>query len=486
MAGSYDPNNPPIRRGFYSRIVAAAEEAVLGGSGGVVAMPIVHDSGPTGEFHEITDSAGFDAIFGDSDTDDRLAVIGALTGTGEAESGASAVIVYRMPLSGQVAAAKTLTNTTPANALTLTAKHKGTRGNDISYTVRDHPGDAAQDQLLIYENGVLQETFNYPNTNITALGALVNDSVTGSDYVTATVLISGVALATATSQALDGTTGADGSPVGSDYIAAESAFEAQPFNIFVIPNMTDTGILASARTWVQGLNDTSRRVMFVEAGGSSDGVSDAITRSALTSTDGDFVNFGYNKFVSDATGTTYSGAQMIGYFAGIIAGVGVTGSITFARLAGFDLDATQTALTNSDVEDAIEGGVVVFTKDARGIRIEAEVTTFTDDSDEDHPLDVFGSIKSVRTLHQIENDFTEITEEDWIGEVSNTEAARDSYLATLLQYLKTMEDEGALKPGTSEMRFDETQDNTGDTLYPIYYVEMASAIERVLAIGQVA
>lgn len=486
MAGSYDPNNPPIRRGFFSRITAAAEEAVLGGSGGVVAMPIVHDWGPTGVFHEITDSAGFDATFGDSSTNDRFAVLGALAGTGEADSGASSVIVYRMPLAGQVAAEKTLTNTTPANALTLTAKYKGTRGNDITFTVRDHPGDAAQDQLLIYENGVLQETFNYANTDITALGALVNDTVTGSDYVKATVLITGVALATVTSQALNGTVGADGTPTGSDYTAAQSAFEAQPFNLFAIPGMTDTTILASARAWIQSLNGASRRVMFIEAGGSADTISDAITRSALTSTDGDFVNFGYNRFVNDVSGTTYNGSQMVGYFAGIIAGAGVTGSITFARLEGFDLDATQTALTNSDVEDAIEGGVVVFTKDARGIRVEAEVTTFTDDDDPDHPLDVFGSIKSVRTLHQIENDFTEITEEDWIGDVSNTEAARDSYLATLLQYLKTLEDDGALKPGTSEMRFDETQDNTGNTLYPIYRVEMASAIERVLAIGQVA
>jgi hypothetical protein len=488
MAGSYDPNNPPVRRGFYSRILAAVEQAISGGSGGVVAIPIIHDSGPIGTPVEITSMREFDEMFGNTATDDRLAVKGALAGTGASNSGASAVIVYRMDITGQAAASRTFQNTGSTNALTLTAKYKGTRGNGLRVTIRNHPTDSSKDQLLIYDDTTLVETFSYTDANVADLAAQVNNSVTGSDYVTATSLVSGTALGTVTTQALNTVAGANGTVAAGDYSDAQTDLESQPFNIYVMPNMTDATTLIAARAWIQSLNTTARRVLMVEAGGAAETLSDAIARSALTASDANFVNMGYNKFKELETGNVYSSAQMVGYLAGIIAGVGVTGSITFARLSGFDLayDAAHPGLSLGDIEDAINGGVVIFSKDGKGIRIEAEVTTFTNKADVNLPYDVFSSIKSVRTMHQIENDLTEITEEEWIGKVVNTEATRDNYLGMLLSYFQRLEAQGALKVGMSDVRFDETQDNTGNTLYPIYRVEMASAIERVLAIGQVS
>jgi hypothetical protein len=363
--------------------------------------------------------------------------------------------------------------------LTVRAKYKGTRGNDITITIRNHPTEASVDQLLVYLNGDLRETYNYAETDINALAADVNDN---SNLLHLTVTVSGVAMTAVTGSALNTTAGADGTAVAGDYADGLDALEAEDLNILVVAGITDSTIVAATRTWISDMNATMRRIMLVTGGAASETFSTATTRSALTSADENVVNLGYNMF-TDPDGTARSTVQMIGHVAGMIAAAGAKRSITFSRLPeGFDLTV---APTYDEIISAIEGGLIVFTKDARGVRIERGITTFTDDNDADKPLEVMSSIQHVRTLHQIENDLTEVTELEWIGQVQNTDKTRDAYVGMLLAYFRTLEREAVLDSG-STVRLDDTQDNTGDALYPIYAINLGSAIERVLAIGEVA
>lgn len=478
MSGGYDPLNPPKRAGFYSRIVAAAESVAVGGSGGIVAMPIVTDWGPSG-ITRVANQREFEAEYGTAADDAHFGVVGALTGTGEVGDGASEVLVQRIIPSAAAYAERDFNNTTPAAAVNISAKYKGTRGNSITITFRDHPSEAGVDQLLVYLSGDLIETYNYAQTDIAALVADVNAN---SALVFLTQLVTGVAMAAVTAQSLTDTAGANGSAVAGDYTTAFAALEAQDLNILAMPGMTDSTILASARTWIGNMNSTMRRIMLVTGGATSETFSAATTRSELSPTSENIVNLGYNMF-TDPDGTARNTAQMVGHVAGMIAAAGAKRSITFARLPeGFDLTV---APSYDEIISAIESGLVVFSKDALGIRVEKGITTFTDATDVDKPLEVMSKIQQVRTIHQIENDLTETTEGEWIGKVQNTDKTRDAYVGMLLAYFRRLEAENILKPGSS-VRLDETQDNTGDTLYPIYAVEMASAIERVLAIGEVS
>lgn len=489
MSGTFDPNNPPVLGGFYANIVAAAQSAVAGDNGGVLALPIIADWGPIGSVQTIKSVAAYDALFSNDATDGRLAVVGALTGDGNVGDGVSALLIFRINPTSVVAAAAShaFQNTTPATALTLTGLYKGIKGNAIAVTKQAHPTDGTKDQLLIYDGTTLKETWSYVKTDIASLASQINNVITGSKYVTAVANITGVALATVTSTALTG--GANGTAQLADYSTMLGALQSQQFDLLAIPNMTDAPTLAAVRAWQQSLNSSRRRIMLVEGGAANEAVSDAVSRSALSATDNETVNFGYNMFVEAATGNTYSTAQMVGYFAGMIAGKGITSGVMFDRLQGFTLVAsTATGMlpTPDDAKTAMLGGVNIFTQDTRGIRLESEVTTFTYTGDTARPVSLFSSIKFVRTLNQIDTDLTRLTEDEWIGKVANTEQSRTSYKGEMLAYFRTLEGETALQPGLSTFGLDTTKDNTGDTLWPEYSITTTKTIKRVLATGQVA
>jgi phage tail sheath gpL-like len=383
-----------------------------------------------------------------------------------------------MPLSGQAYAVKALTNTTPATAINITAKYKGTLGNSLTVTVRDHPTEAGIDQLLLYLSGTLVETYNYAQTDITDLVAQIND---GSDYITAAVAVTGVALTAVTASAF--ASGADGTAVGSDYTDAMEAFEAQPFDIFTVPDMTDSGILASLRAWNEEMNGSARRFILVTGGGDSESMSTAVTRSQLSDDNENIVNVGMNMF-TDPDGAARRTSEVVGHVAGMIAAAGPRRSVTFATMPdGWQLTA---APSRDEIEVAIDGGVLCFSQNANGVRVEVARTTYTVTTDDNKPYDTFSKIKYVRTIHAIENQFTQVTEEMYIGKVPNTPEGRSNYAGSMLGLLRTLEGENVLKKGTSHFRLDATQDNTGEVLYPIWGTEFTSAIERVLSIGNVS
>ena len=480
MSGLYDPNNLPQRAGFFSRIQAAIQDAATGGDLGIVGMPIVHNYGPIGEFVTITNENQFNEIFGDSDSDARFAVLGALQGD-EDNGGANEVLLYRLDLTAgtQAKADITLDDTGATPAITLTAKHEGTHGNTFAVTVEDDPANAANDRLRVYKGSELQETFIYPDADIQALVDAVNDTSTGSDLLDAALLSDGIALAAVSSQALTG--GDNGTAASGDYDVAQTAFESQQFNIFCIPNLTSSPIRASFQTWIDSVNTSSKRVMMVEGGAAAESVATAIARSAETSDNENFVNVGGIDFI-DPDGNTKSSAQMVGHIAGMIAAAGITKNLTYNRIAGFDIS---TNLSNDDLVTAILGGVLIFSRDDRGIKVERERTTYTDDT-VDKPYTLFRSIRTVRIIHKVENDLTVITEDEWIGKVQNTPATRANYLGEVLEFLRGLEDQNAVVSGSSAVRFDDTQDNTGDTLHVILTFEVQGVIEVVLAIGEIS
>lgn len=478
MAGGYDPNNPPIRAGFYSRIQAAAEAAATGGDGGIVAVPIVGNWGPVAEFNRVANQTEYEALYSTTDNDDHFFMVGAFTGNGEVGNGAQELLVYRLDLAGAATAEKDFENDDSDPAINIAAKHQGTRGNDITITFRDDPTDGGNDQMLVYVDGGLVETYTYVEDD---LASLVDDANANSEWVSLTLLIDGVVMTFVTGIALDDTAGANGTAVLSDYTDALSLFEAEAFNILAIPDMTDASILAALRTFCEDQNANARRFMIVTGGG-SESVSTALTRSALSDDNENVVNMGHNEFI-DPNGAARLSSEMVGYVCGMIAGAGAKRSITFDRLpSGFNLSVSPTL---DDINAAITGGLLIFSKDANGVKVEKGITTFTDATDPNKPLADFSKIKSVRTIHQIENDLTEVTELEWIGKVVNNDKTRDGYVGMVLSYLRRLEDENILKPG-STVRLDDTQDNTGDTLYPIYGISIAQAIERVLAIGELA
>jgi len=364
----------------------------------------------------------FQAVFGPDDSDLRRAVFQAFLGEGVAgKGGAGAVQVCRMGASGTIASStRTLQNTagTPANAVTLTAKNPGSRGNSLSVTVRAGV-IGGQSQLLIFLGGTLVELYNYTSASLAPLVAQINAV---SSYVTATLVLDGTALALVSSVALTG--GLDGSMLaGADYSAAFNALSKVPFRVVAFANLTDPTIVASAQAWEQTLNTTGYRCSLVLGGLIAE--SNTTSQTAASSlNDHNIVRLGQGTITDfnlvPGSPTNISTAQGAPRVAGVIASRGERRDLIMARFAGWQLNAD--SATSADIAAAPTFGLTVLSADGRQdapVRIAQGCTTFitpTSATDQRSPLlyggvNIYGSVKYVAVMQGFEMDLLTVQEQ---------------------------------------------------------------------------
>lgn len=439
----------PKRPGAYVNWVAAQAVAFIPSQGSIVAVAGTTNWGPFEVSTLCTSFQQYRAIFGyDDDTPSELdkAVRQAFQGEDVlSRGGAGGVLVHRFGGSAAHKAAKTINNTAAAAAITLTARYEGSRGNNLRITTQDYAPDATKTQLIVYENTVELERFTYLDADITSLGAEINAK---SDWLTATVTVSGTALAATTSSAL--TTGNDGTTViASDWTDVLSALSTESFGVLAPANLTDGSILASLVAWSQGLNANGQRFMTIVGGGLSDDIDDALDRSS-TIGDENFINLGVGSLVDDTLGEL-STAQLAPRVAGIVAARGEAKQITAARLGG--VSAILNGADSQAIDSAIDGGVVVFTRDnyqAAPIHIEKGVTTWGVDLDStDKPHRIFGNPKFVRTMQGIETDIRALGQAPgFIGELPVNDRTRSWAVGEVGALLREREGRDVLQPGS--------------------------------------
>lgn len=370
----------------------------------VVAVPIAHDWGLLGSEDEglqlITSFAEFEAKYGTSDTPGRRAVLSAFAGQNlPGQGGAGAVYVYRMAVAGTAAkATASFNNTTPAAALTVTAKHFGDFGEGIGIGIGDDPADAAMDRLTIYVGGVPVERYTYTPTDIAGLVAQINLM---SKYVTATSAITGVALtATPAGNPTELANGNNGDTLTlTEYTAAMSALEFKSFELLAFPNLTDVTIRAAVASWVQSQDDANRPVMLVLGGAAGESLATAITRSAALG-DEHIVNLGVGTYFDELLETNVSTAELAPRIAGVLAARGEGKALTGAELGGLSLVGS-TGIDSDQIRTAIDNGVTAIMRSSSPtaeLVIAQGVTTYTSKSNAAKPYDVFSEPRMVRIM----------------------------------------------------------------------------------------
>lgn len=439
MSGVFSKSSRPKRPGAYFNWLAVQQAEVLPAAGSVVAVGFTHTWGPDNTPVVLGSEGDFINVYGgdpNNPTSGYIAVRQAFQGAGmPGEGGAAQVVAYRMVATGGAKATKSLSNTTPAAALTLTAKYKGTIGNGLSVTTQVNALDGTKDDLLIYSGTTLLETYTYTGTDIASLVAAINGS---SSWVTATQVVTGVRLAYVSNQALTG--GNDGSTLtATEYTGFTTGMASSRFGVVTFENLTDSTIQATIKTWVQGLNTAGRRCFWVVGGATDEASSAAITRSG-TFNDPNIVNFGVGH-VTDSTTLDVNGnpivlstAQAAPRLAGILAFRGERQSMTFCHVAGWTL---YNGATDTQIGQCFDGGVVVLSVDSNAnapVRIEKALTTFTTTTDATRPYKVFRDPKAVATMQSIETEVTAWAEANIVGQpVDNeTRAAVLGYLGTIL------------------------------------------------------
>jgi hypothetical protein len=475
LGGTWSSVDPPQRSGLFVNIDTVAPVAPVANASGTVGLVITADWGPVNEIVDVTTASEASSFYG-PDSTAAWVVTQALRGEGVTDrGGASTVRVYRAAASSAANATLALANTagTPATAITLTSLYKGTRGNSFKATVQTNAVDSALKDILIYEGTRLMESYTSLTANaITDIVALINDQ---SSLVTATAGATGTALANVASASFSG--GASGSTLtGTEHTAAQAAFEAYGgFSAFAVHGLTDGTIRGTYKDWTDRLNSEGKTFVTVFGGAASESASTAITRT--TALDSPYcVNLFGDLSIG---GNTYASSQMTSRVAGIIAASGSTRSVSFSQFA----DATIVSPpSNAQVETLVRGSVVSFFFDGTVVRLQRARTTLRTTS-ESKP-EKFKSLLYVRKVQETLRGLDDVAA-SFLGAAgfANTDTGRAAILTAFKTKLDDLVSRGVALPG-GNVYYDDSQDNTGESLYILFTLDMAPGVEQVL--GRIA
>jgi hypothetical protein len=466
MPGVFSKSARPARPGAYFDWASVPVSTILPNIGSVVLVAITHDWGPAGTVVSCGSLGDFQAAFGmttligGAPAPGYAAVKQCFKGEGLAgRGGAGTVLVYRMVGTSGKAATITIQNTTPANALSLTAKYPGAFGNQIGFKSHVNAADATKNDLQIWVAGQMVEVYTYTKATISSLVTQINDPIAGSDWVTATLILDGTALPVTTTPdtVTSLATGDSGSTlVQQDWVNMTNGVTGARFSLFAGYDVTDPTTLTALQGWCSNANVTGHRFMMVCGGAASDTAVTAIARSAsivtasqAAGTSGEnTVNLGVGSLYDSDLGATLSTSQLAPRVAGILAARGESMSITFARLA--DTSAGVLPI-DSDVTKCFNGGVVVFGQDSNPdspIRIEKGLTCYIG-GDSTKPYLIYRQPKFMRTMHGIELDITEWAASNAIGSLQVNDATRAFIVGYAHSAIQARADRGVIQTGFS-------------------------------------
>lgn len=486
MAGQFSKANRSKRPGAFFNWKAVAQQPNLPSTTGIVAIPFTHSWGPNETVVPLASFGQFLQVFGIGAStapysDGYRQVEGAFKGEGLQErGGADLVLAYRMTGSSAAKATKALSNGT-VPAITLTAVYEGSYGNRLKVAVVANAKDPTNlHDLVIYDQTIEVERWTYAKANITALATLL----AASHWVTAGSVTSGTALTiVGTPTAFTG--GDDGATVlAGDVSGAQTAFGKKRFGLYA-HSIADDTILASTVTWIQTLNAKGKRCMAVVGGLVGDVIGvpattgTAANRSTAIIADPNFVNLG-GFSLNDEKHGVLSSAQLASRVAGMLAQFGETQGLSFGRLAGTSL---ATGPSDSEADDAIAAGVTTVAEDSHPlspVRIDKGVTAFTSTTDPDRPYPIYSVPKFMRTMHAIEREITEFSENDVIARMGVSDTTAE-YLIAQFGLLFKRREGGSIQPGWSIIRDpDPPPSPTDDFIALQYSVTFERDLEQIL------
>lgn len=498
MGGTWTAASPPIRPGAYFNFVANAQAAIQSGITGRVAIFGTANWGPENQPVEITSQGQFDTLYGsDSTTSLRQGTLDALDGFDS--GGATTVLAYRAVGSAGAKSTVVIDDVSDVDALTLTAKYKGTRANNFTVTVQAAAsGLALAKDLILLESGVELERWsdvaNGHNQNfVTAI-----NTTFPSAYVTAAVTgSSSRVLKTATGTAgayggfgvvgQGGVLGNSGTTLTTtattgDVPVAMASMESQVFDTAAWANVVDSTVLGLFVAWIGEINSNGKRVFGVvggddaaaTGGGSAETFAVATARSD-TYDSPEIVNLGATDLKRLSDGAVLGTARLAARVAGTLSGIGLKRALTYVRLNGYQVN---NPLSKANYASSIQQGVVVFANDTTTrIRIESGVTSLQTTNTTTRPT-AYLKIRNVAISHYIENALNQVVSENYIGQVANSATARNDLVGVFLSFLKRLEEGDVLKAG-STVELDGAYTQTGDAVYIKFGVSYLDAIERI-------
>jgi len=359
-------------------------------------------------------------------------------------------------------------NNTPVQVVKITTKYPGTRGNNFTVTIRDSLASTNMKEFLLFEGStqLLKLTFAKGTSEPTNLVTVINES--GNPYVVAEKLEDGNGtVKNVSNTALQG--GTDPTITNENVLSALTTLEAEDWNVMVVDS-EDVMLFASIQAYIDRVRESGKRVMAVL---SRPTTIDLVTRlDTARSFNDPAIVFVLNGF-EYSDGKVVEGYKAAGRVAGMIASADITESLTHAVVSG--AVAVKGALSNTDIENAINNGAIAFTYNAqKQVQIEQGITTFiTPTADMDMG---WRKIRRVRTRDAL-IDRISATWDSLVGKINNDKNGRATLLAAAQGVINQMVTEGALISGT--IYEDPANPPQGDSAWFVIQVDDTDSAEKL-------
>jgi len=460
MAGSvFQVGEQKIRPGVYVRVtnIGEPQEAIV--PQGIVAALFRASWGPLGEVTYLENADAVISTFGSAGTVDTA--IEAFRG------GCRRVVAYRLGTGGTKALLN-LQDSESTNVVKIEAKYEGARGNGFVVTIRDSLTDDTKRELLLYEGATLRQTISFAKGSDEPQALVDAIAASNSPYITATKIADGSGtLATVTQQPLTG--GQDPTVNGESYSAGLSAIEAIDWNVLAV-DTEDTATHAVVQTYIDRVRNEGKRVLGVV--GEPTSVPLATRLANARAFNDPAIIYVANGF-KGSDGVTREGYKAAARVAGMVAAAQITESLTHYVVRG----ATELAgaLTNAEIEQAINSGALVFTMSAqKQVHIEYGINTFITVT-----ADMDAGWKKIRRVRTRDNlmDRIAATWDPLIGKINNSPDGRATLIAAAQGIINRMIAEGALLRGS--IFEDPNNPPVGDSAWFVVQVDDLDSAEKV-------
>lgn len=456
-----------VRPGVYQRYENRGTGSIAGAVNGIVAAVYKSNWGPLGAVETIgADEAGsLTARLGGGTGATTQVITEAFNG------GATTVLAVRLGSGGTngTLPLKDTTDSTPADAITLTTKYPGSRSFKV--TIREKLGDSTTREFLVTEGDMVREKLEFPVSAAGEVDALIAAINEDSSYFTAEKVASygGTGkLALVAEQAI--TAGTDPTTNTESYSDAFNLLEPYRFNVLVTDS-EEVAVHALLAAYIERVYQGGKIECFgIVAEPVSVSLDDRMSHAkAFNSYNIVYIGGGW----TDAQGIRYEGRLAGARMAGMIAAVASNTSLTHTAISG----ATEVLemLTDSQYKASIQSGMLTFSTSAEGtVWIESAITTLVTPSGEDD--EGWKKIKRAKIRKELMARVSDSVE-PLIGKINNDSDGQANIITVAKGVCAAMRNEKKILEGYS-VELDESNPPEGDSAWFLIQADDIDSIEK--------
>lgn len=479
--GTFIEGESKVRPGVYFLLKALAQARVARGTRGRVALPVRADWGPEGAvdgFQSITDERQVESLFWQARAGNMVRLFSLAWKTAPKE-----IVAYRLVGASGAKASATLqdTSATPANVVTLTAKHKGARPNAgvgaWTAVIAANIDDNTKKDLKLYEGSTLLKTWAAFGTSPQQLVDAVNADDGG--YITAAKIADGNGtVANTAGVAFAG--GDSGLTVTNqaylDWLAALEAYKA--FDTLSLDGVGDTTLQDSVMSWLKRVRTEGLWVSAALGHASDADPAAAATRAAAINYRGVAYVISGGYLTDEAT--VYTPAEAAVWVAARMAVTPLKESFTGATTP---FEKIGKRLTNTQITNALNKGALCFDESGGLVVVERALNTLvTPTADE---AAEWGSIKVSTIIDAVSADLGTNVSTKFVGKIPNTASGRAAIVGAVLEYFRSLAAADVVD-ADYEAAEDPANPSSGNVANIIYGFTPLDAVEKVYLRGTIA